>query len=153
MCIRDSPNTAVFSCQQISVQLYHPVNRSQYSCIFLSTDPCTAVSSCQQIPVQLYHHVIRSLYSCIILSTNPCTAVSSCQQIRASARPAYADFLQANASLVPVKNEVTSTKYRLKLSTAKTVLLAGDTLYTGSRSKWKLRLNKIASGVDQQAKP
>ena len=31
--------------------------------------------------------------------------------------------------------------------------LAGGTQFTGSRSKWKLRLNKITSGVDQQAKP
>ena len=35
--------------------------------------------------------------------------------------------------------------------TERFVWLAGDNLYTGSRSKWKLRLNKIASGVDQQA--
>ena len=32
------------------------------------------------------------------------------------------------------------------------VWLAGDNLYTGSRSKWKLQINKIACGVDQQAK-
>ena len=37
--------------------------------------------------------------------------------------------------------------------TERFVWLAGDTLYTGSRSKWKLWLNKIASSVDQQAKP
>ena len=30
--------------------------------------------------------------------------------------------------------------------------IAGDTLYPGSRSKWKLQLNKITPGVDQQAK-
>ena len=50
-----------------------------------------------------------------------------------------------------MKNKVTGAKYWLKLSTAKTVLLVGDILYTGSRSK--LWLNRIASSVDQQAKP
>ena len=38
--------------------------------------------------------------------------------------------------------------YWLKLN----VWLARDTLYPGSRSKWKLLLNKIASSVDLQAK-
>ena len=49
-----------------------------------------------------------------------------------------------------MKNKVTSTKYRLKQCF---VWLVGDTLYNGSRSKWNLWLNKIASSVDQQAKP
>jgi len=46
---------------------------------------------------------------------------------------------------IPVKSKVAETEHF--------VSLAGDhTLYPGSRSKWKLWLNKITSGVDQQAK-
>ena len=58
-----------------------------------------------------------------------------------------------NVSQVPVKKEkekVASTTYLLKLSTV-CDLTAGDTVYPGSRNKWKLQLKKVASGVDHRS--
>ena len=42
--------------------------------------------------------------------------------------------------------------YHIPAETESFVQFAGDTLYFWSRNKWKLWLNKITSGVDQQAK-
>lgn len=49
---------------------------------------------------------------------------------------------------------IKSCRYHVLAETGHFVRLAGEcTLYPGSRSMWKLQLNKITSGVDQQAKP
>ena len=66
------------------------------------------------------------------------------------------NFIESYTGKLCILHRATTTGERKSLvpctSTSECfVWLAGDTLYPGSRSKWKLQLNKITSSVDQLA--
>ena len=104
-----------------------------YSLLSLSLSPPLSLSHCLSLPL----YISVSVCLPVSLSLSPC---------RASARPAYAGFFP----LVPVKNKVAGSTYRLKLSALRDLLEILCTL--GPGSKWKLWLSETASGVDQRAK-